>query len=88
VSNLLGQILFWVFTILWGAIWARVIISWLPWLNINIDPDNLIVRIIYEVTDPILVPLRRFTTIGMIDWSPLVALLIIGLIRNVFRGFF
>lgn len=88
MSNLLGQILFVAFTILYGLIWARVIISWLPWLNIHLDPDNLIVRIIYEATDPILLPLRRFTTIGMIDWSPLVALLIIGLIRNVFRGFF
>lgn len=88
MSNLLGQILFVVFTILYGLIWARVIISWLPWLNIHLDADNFIVRIIYEATDPILVPLRRFTTIGMIDWSPLVALLIVGLIRNAFSGFF
>jgi YggT family protein len=62
----------------------RVLLSWLPMAGIHIDPYNPIVKILYDITDPILEPLRRFTTIGMIDWSPIVALIIINLILRQF----
>jgi YggT family protein len=62
-----------VFQALWWAILIRVILSWLPMANIRIDPYNPAIRLLYTITDPILEPLRRYTTIGMIDLSPLVA---------------
>ena len=72
-----------VFQVLWWAILIRVLLSWLPMANIRIDPYNPAVRLLYSVTDPILVPLRRFTTIGMIDLSPLVALLLLDFLRQI-----
>ncbi|MBI1879926.1 MAG: YggT family protein, partial [Chloroflexi bacterium] len=36
-----------------------------------------------SITDPILEPLRRYTTIGMIDLSPLVALLLLDFLRQI-----
>jgi YggT family protein len=51
--------------------------------NIRIDPYNPAVRLLYSITDPILEPLRRYTTVGMIDLSPLVALLVLDFVRQI-----
>jgi YggT family protein len=72
-----------VFRALWWAILIRVLLSWLPMAGIRIDPYNPIIRFLYSITDPILEPLRRFTTIGMIDLSPIVALIGLDLIRQL-----
>ena len=72
-----------VFQVLWWAILIRVILSWLPMANIRIDPYNPAIRLLYSITDPIIEPLRRFTTIGMIDLSPLVALLLLDFLRQI-----
>ena len=61
----------------------RVILSWLP--NVN----NKVVEILYTVTDPILDPIKKLLdkTMGetgmMIDFSPIVAFLLIGLIQGL-----
>ena len=48
---------------------ARVLLSWFP----NIDRSNPLVRILYELTEPILEPIRRaMPQTGMIDFSPLI----------------
>jgi YggT family protein len=66
------------------AILARVLISFLP-----ISRDNQLIRLLYQITEPILAPLRNLlekSPIGgnsMFDFSPLIAFLIIGLIRNL-----
>ena len=53
------------------AIFARSIISWFP-----IDPSGPIVRTLDAITEPILQPLRRvIPRLGMIDLTPLVAIL-------------
>ena len=72
-----------VFQVLWWAILIRVLLSWLPMANIRIDPYNPAVRLLYSITDPILEPLRRYTTVGMIDLSPIVALLGLEFIRQM-----
>jgi YggT family protein len=72
-----------VFLILRWAIIIRILISWLPMANVRIDPYNPVIRLLYSITDPILEPLRRFTTIGMIDLSPIVAILGLGLIETI-----
>ena len=72
-----------IFSIAAFAILARVLLSWLPMAGVRIDPYHPLIRILYEITDPILEPIRRFTTFGMIDFSPIVALLLLSLIRRL-----
>lgn len=72
-----------VFQLFWWAILIRVLLSWLPMAGIRIDPYNPIVRVLYSITEPILEPIRRFTTVGMIDLSPIVALFALDIIRRI-----
>ncbi len=65
------------------AILARVILSWLPMLGVRLDPYHPLIRILYQVTDPILDPIRRFATFGMMDFSPIVALILLDIIRRL-----
>ncbi len=52
---------------------ARAILSW-----VSPDPYNPIVRIINQLSEPILFPIRRRVPyMGSIDWSPIIALMII-----------
>jgi YggT family protein len=60
---------------------ARVILSWLPMAGVRIDPYNPLIRILFQLTDPILEPIRRFATFGMMDFSPIVALILLEIIR-------
>ena len=62
---------------------ARVIMSWLPMAGVRIDPYHPIIRILYQLTDPILDPIRRFATFGMMDFSPIVALILLEVIRTL-----
>ncbi len=83
MAEILALIINVVFQALWWAILIRVLLSWLPMAGIRIDPYNPIVQILYSITDPILEPLRKYTTIGMIDLSPIVALLGLELLRGI-----
>ena len=68
-----------IFAILDLFVWARVIISW-----INHDPYNDIIRIIYQVTEPMLRPIRDIipaTSIG-IDISPFVLLFLLNIAES------
>ena len=65
------------------AILARVLVSWLPMAGVRIDPYHPAIRFLYQITDPILEPIRRFATFGMMDFSPIVALILIEIIRRV-----
>ncbi len=64
--------------VLWFALLIRVILSWFP-----VDPSNPIVRVLWEITEPVLAPLRRvIPRIGMFDLSPLAAFLLIGFLAQ------
>jgi YggT family protein len=64
--------------VLWLAILVRVILSWFP-----VDSSNPIVRIVWDVTEPVLSPFRRvIPRIGMFDLSPLAAFLVIGFLQG------
>jgi len=75
MNEILINIIVIVFEVLWWAILIRVLLSWLPMAGVQIDRYNPVINILYTITDPILEPLRRYTTVGMIDLSPLVALI-------------
>lgn len=67
------------FYALWVAILGRVIISWL-----NLSPYNPIVVALYQITEPILAPIRRvLPQMGMIDLSPMVTLFVMWIVREV-----
>jgi YGGT family. len=78
-----------VFSIIVYAILARVIISWIP-----INKDNRIIQFLYTITEPILAPIRSLierSSFGrnmMFDISPIIAFLLIEIIRNILLGFF
>ena len=65
--------------ILHVSILGRVIISWLP-----ISSEHPISVVLHQVTEPILGPIRRvLPKLGMLDFSPIVAILLIVVIQNV-----
>jgi YggT family protein len=64
--------------VLWLAILVRVILSWFP-----VDPSNPIIRLVWDVTEPILAPFRKvIPRIGMFDLSPLAAFLVISFLQQ------
>lgn len=67
---------------LYIAILARVIVSWLP---IGHDSQFApVVRMIYEITEPILSPIRRLIPgLGMFDLSPMIAIILIMVIQRI-----
>jgi YggT family protein len=61
------------------AILIRVLLSWL-----RPDPWNPLVRLVYQITDPILAPLRRIIPpIAGLDITPMVALILIDFARRI-----
>ena len=70
------------FRILWIAIFARIILSW-------VDPGGQmrINQVLYEITEPILAPIRRIMpNMGMLDLSPMVAIILLEVLRNLLIG--
>jgi YggT family protein len=63
--------------VLWAYMWTFIIRAVLSW--VSPDPYNPIVRALYAVTEPVLSLLRRKLPLfaGSIDFSPMVAILII-----------
>ena len=61
------------------AIFARILLSWMP-----MDRGNRLVRIIHEITEPILGPIRRvLPALGGLDLSPMIALILIQVAERV-----
>lgn len=67
------------FNILIFAIIGRALLSWF-----NVGPGNPIGRVLYEITEPILGPMRRvIPMIGMLDISPIVAILLLNFMQSL-----
>lgn len=65
------------------AIFARTILSWFPTAN----RFNPVVAVIYQLTEPILLPLRKIVPrMGMFDFTPTIALLILFLVLTLLGG--
>ena len=72
------------FNALYIAIFGRIIMSF-------VDPTGgmRITQILYEITEPILGPLRRIIpTIGIFDFSPMIALLLLNFLQRLVVGVF
>jgi len=71
VVNLFFEIITWLVII-------RVILSWIPH-----NPNNPLLRILYEGTEPVLAPFRRIMPQGMmLDLSPILALIVLQMLRQ------
>jgi YggT family protein len=67
--GVLRLVVSWAFAIVELAIFARVILSWIP-----MKPGSWIVRWAWKLSEPVLGPLRKvIPSIGMMDITPLVA---------------
>lgn len=61
------------------AIVARVLLSWL-----GMSPDHPVARLLIQTTEPLLGFLRgHLPTVGMFDISPVVAILLLDVIRRL-----
>ncbi len=61
------------------AIFARILLTWIP----NLDPYHPAVQMLARITDPVLEPARQIIPpIGMIDVSPIVVLLVLSFIQR------
>jgi YggT family protein len=79
MTNLLISFLNLLIPILELAIFGRIIMSW-------IDPSGQysISRIIREITEPIIGPIRKLLpAVGMFDFSPLIALFLLNILQQV-----
>ena len=77
LGNLLeavAKILYMVFNLYMWVIIIRAVISW-----VSPDPYNPLIRILYQITEPVLSPIRRLIPLkGMgIDISPIIVIMII-----------
>lgn len=64
------------------VILASVVLSW-----VQLPPDNPIVRVVSALTEPLLAPIRRvLPAFGGFDFSPLVLLFALNLLRRLLLG--
>ncbi len=75
--NVIAQLVNFILTALYVLILLRALISW-----VNADPFNPIVQFLHQTTEPILEPIRRFLPRSPIDFSPLLAALLIYLTKS------
>jgi YggT family protein len=72
--------IYWLGTILTGAIIVRILFTWFSMGN----SGGPIVRLLDDITEPILAPFRRvIPPLGMFDLSPIIALLLIQFVTNL-----
>jgi YggT family protein len=64
-------------------VFVAVVLSWL-----RLSPDNPVVRIVTTLTEPVLAPIRKvMPDLGGFDFSPMVLLLLLQLLKRLFGGF-
>ena len=63
-----------------AAIFLRAIFSWF----VPPGSDNVIMRFLRDVTEPVLAPLRRvLPSMGMLDLSPFVAMILLQVVGSI-----
>ncbi len=71
---------------------ARAVLSWFP-----LSRDNKLIDLLHAITEPVLSPIRKMlnrssifnnSMLSMMDFSPIVAFLLIEVIRNVVFSIF
>lgn len=79
--NDLGDLLATLIQLLALAVLARALLSW-----VVRDPHNPLVQFLDQITEPILQPLRQvIPRMGMIDITPLVAIILLQVLAGLVR---
>jgi YggT family protein len=66
-------------TFLWFMLIIRVVLSWT-----NPQGGGQLTAFVYQMTEPILAPIRRLLPPSSgIDWSPLIVMLLLGVVVRV-----
>lgn len=73
-----------IFNLLQLLIMVRVVLSW-----IDHDPYNQFIKLLYVITDTILEPIRDLIPLQTsgIDFTPMVAFVLLGFIKNILLSF-
>ena len=75
--------LYYLFQVLTFAIFFRAILSWFT-MNSRSPLLISVYRVFIQITEPIMAPLRRIIpTIGMVDITPIIAILLLQIIAQV-----
>ena len=73
-----------IFKVVYFLIVIRIVISWF-----QVNPFSEPVNLLYRITEPILLPLRRLPLqVGMIDLSPVVAFVLLSFLDHFVVGIF
>ena len=81
--GMLRLLISWTFAVLRMALLVRVISSW-----VRVSPYSPWVRWAFVLSEPILRPLRQIVpSLGMVDITPIVAYLLLGLLERFLVGF-
>jgi len=83
-DSAIPQVICLFFSLLTIAIFVRAILSWF-----QMDPRSPLIQALDAITEPILEPIRRvMPRIAMIDFSPLVAILLLQFVSRALQEFF
>lgn len=73
-----------IFKVVYFLLVIRIVISWF-----QVSPFSEPVNLLYRITEPILIPLRRLPLqVGMIDFSPVVAFVLLSFLDHFVVGIF
>ena len=88
--SMISEVLVTFLNIIDYAILIRCIMSWFP-----IGRDNPLYKLLYSITEPVLGPIRKMiynspigSSMRMLDFSPIIAMLIISGLQSVVVGIF
>ena len=83
--GLLRELLLLAISAMMLAILASVVLSWLRMFRVRVPYGNPLIRAIEETADLMLRPIRNAVPAsgGGLDFSPLIALLILSILRSV-----
>ena len=86
--GLLRELLLLAISAMMLAILASVVLSWLRMFRVRVPYGNPLIRAIEETADLMLRPIRNAVPAagGGLDFSPLIALLILSILRSVIIG--
>ncbi len=74
----LGPFIFYICQILTVLVIIRALLSWFP-----VSPYNPLVRMLVQVTEPLMAPFRRYLSAGGFDFSAWVVVIILQIIGNL-----
>ena len=84
MSDLLKDIVLLAVNVLWYALLAQIILSWLVVAGVRNDTVARLYNALGTILEPLMAPLRRVVPrVGLFDITPLVAFFVLFIVRRV-----